>query len=149
MISAVNLPVWVTVFGSVCSGLCIFTILAPALILVYASLRRVGRVYQKLMDEWASENGLRIIHQERRILKHPWILLPIRNQQIYYVTVEYRDGRPFFRHAWIRCGGWYWHLDSAKLEFTWDERVPQPLPPPQREDGAPRVDPLWDPWLDS
>jgi hypothetical protein len=142
-------PLWFALLGSACSGLCFLTLAVPLLILVYFSHHRIERVYQELMNRWASENGWLITRQERRILRHPWIIQPIRNQRVYYVTVTYRDGRPFFRHAWIRGGGWYWRPTTAKLEFTWDEVVPQPLPPPTGDDVAARADPLWDPWLDS
>ncbi len=142
-------PVWIEVLGSVCSGLCFLTFAASVISLGYFALRRVERAYQTLIGQWASESGWEILHQERRILKHPWIIEPIRNQRVYYVTVAYQDGRPFFRHAWIRCGGWTWRPENAKLEFVWDERVPQPLPPPVPETPAPQENPLWDRWLDS
>jgi hypothetical protein len=142
-------PVWIEILGSVCSGLCVLTLGAPFLILAYLSLRRVERVYQRRIRQWASENGLEITGQERRYLKHPWLVLPTVNQRVYYVTIQYQDGRPFFRHAWVRCGGWYWRPENAKIDFAWDERVPQPLPPRLPEHIAPRDDPLWDPWIDS
>jgi len=142
-------PVWVEIFGSVCSGICFLTLGAFVLSVGYLSLGRTQRAYQKLISRWASENGWEILHQERRILKHPWIIQPIRNQRVYYVTVTFRDRRPFFRHAWLRCGGWSLRPESAKLEYVWDERVPQPLPSPSPETTAPQEDPLWDRWLDS
>jgi hypothetical protein len=142
-------PVWIEILGSVCSGLCFFIYAAFVLSFIFFAMGRVERVYQNLISQWATEHGWEILKQERRVLKHPWLIEPISNQRVYYVTVTYQDGRPFFRHAWIRCGGWWWRPEKAKLEFVWDERVPQPLPPPLPEPAPPQEDPLWDKWVDS
>ncbi len=144
-----QMPVWLVVLGSVCSGLCLLSFAAPLLILGYVLLRRVERAYQKLISQWASENGWGIIHQEARFYRHPWLINRISNQKVYYLAVKYLDGRPFFRHVWIRCGGWYWRPENAKIEVRWAEGLPQPLPPPLPETSTHRDDPLWDPWVDS
>ncbi len=144
-----QMPVWLVALGSVCSGLCLLTFAAPLLILGYFLLRRVERAYQSLINQWASENGWEIIHQEGRLVRHPWLIDRIANQKVYFLSVKYRDGRPFYRHAWIRCGGWYWRPENAKIELRWEEGLPQPLPPPFPETSTHRDDPLWDPWVDS
>jgi len=144
-----QMPVWLAVLGSLCSALCFLTLAAPLVIFGYFLRRRVERAYQKLIREWASENGWEIIHQEWRLIRHPWLFAPNGYQKVYYLTVKYQDGRPFFRHAWIRCGGWYWRPENAKIEVRWEEGLPQPLPPPLPETSTPQHDPLWDPWVDS
>ncbi len=143
------MAIWLAVVGSVCSALCFLAFAAPILILGYFLLRPVESKYQQLINQWASDNGWQIIHQERRLFRHPWLIDSIRNQKVYHVTVKYLDGRPFFRHAWIRCGGWYWRLEKARIEVRWEEGLPQPLPPPLPEPPTHRDDPLWDPWVDS
>jgi len=144
-----QMPVWLAVVGSLCSVLCFLTFAAPFLILGQLWRRRVQRTYQNLINQWARENGWEIVHQEQRLIRHPWLIDRIASQEVYYLTVKYLDGRPFFRHVWIRCGGRYWRPENAKLEVRWEEGLPQPLPPPLPEASTPRDDPLWDPWVDS
>jgi hypothetical protein len=142
--------VWLlTVLGSVCSGLCFLAYAVPIVILGFMWQRRIERAYQSLINAWAQENRWVIIRRQRCAFIHPWLITPKASQRVYFLTVTYQDGRPYFRRAWIRCGGRILRQENAEIEVSWEEGLPQPLPPAAPEAGNPREDPLWDEWFDS
>jgi hypothetical protein len=141
-------PLWLSVLGSVCSGLCFLAFALPIVILGFSWQRRIERACQSLINAWAQENSWIVIRRQRCAFIHPWLFRPKATQSVYFVTVTYQDGRPFCRRAWIRCGGWFLRPENAKIEVRWEEGLPQPLPPPAPEPLSPRDDPLWDPWVD-
>jgi hypothetical protein len=138
-----------TILGSLCSGLCALTWLAPFAYLAVVSLRRTDEAYRMQIKKLASENGWEIVKCERMWFGSPWMFSGSGAQRIYHVTVHYHEGRPRIRRAWLRCGGWLLGAKKDKVEMRWDG-VSQPLPAPVPEPPAPRAqdDPLWDQSLD-
>jgi hypothetical protein len=73
-----------------------------------------------LLQQWAERNGYRIVEQDyRSFLKGPFFFIASKNQTVYRVVVEDKDGRR--RTGWVRCGGWFLGLWSDTVEVRWDD----------------------------
>lgn len=73
-----------------------------------------------LLQQWAEQNGYRVVHQEyRTFFKGPFFWTSSKNQTVYYVTVEDAHGQQ--RKGWVRCGGWFLGLLSDNVDVAWDE----------------------------
>jgi hypothetical protein len=73
-----------------------------------------------LLQQWADQNGYRLIEQEyRTFLRGPFFMTTSKGQTVYYVTVEDKEGRR--RKGWVRCGGWFLGLFSDNVEVLWDD----------------------------
>jgi hypothetical protein len=73
-----------------------------------------------LLNQWAADNGYRIIRQEyRTFFKGPFFWTSTKGQTVYYVVVEGAGGNR--RRGWVRCGGWWLGLLSDNVEVRWDD----------------------------
>jgi hypothetical protein len=72
-----------------------------------------------LLEQWAEQNGYRIITQQYRyFFKGPFFWTTSEGQTVYYVTIE--DGQGHRRSGFVRCGGWLLGLLSDNVEVRWD-----------------------------
>ncbi len=86
---------------------------------VVAMLWHFGRS-SSLLQQWADENGYRVIDKEyRTFFRGPFFWTTSKGQTVYYVTVEDDEGR--IRRGWVRCGGWFLGLMSDNVEVRWDD----------------------------
>jgi hypothetical protein len=86
---------------------------------------------------------------QRREFGSPWFFRQNGAQSIYHVTVQYQEGAPRSRRAWVKCGGWFLGPQTPKVEVKWDGvSQPAPAPRPEPPPFRPEDDPLWDPWVD-
>jgi hypothetical protein len=76
---------------------------------------------RSLLEGWATRNGYQIMQLERRYLcSGPFFWTTSKGQTVYYVTV--RDDQGQVRSGFVRCGGWWLGLWSAKTDVRWDDR---------------------------
>jgi hypothetical protein len=100
----------------------IVPILLVAVLVVIGAVRMVWRFRRSdsLLEQWADQNGYRLIVQEYRTLLHgPFFMTTSMGQTVYYVTVEDHGGRQ--RKGWVRCGGRFLGLFSDNVEVGWDD----------------------------
>jgi len=72
-----------------------------------------------ILQNWANQNRYRILRQQYCwFWRGPFFWTSSKNQTIYYVTVEDRDGRR--RTGWVRCGGWFWGLLVDVADVRWE-----------------------------
>ena len=94
-------------------------ILAVLAIVVLSLMWHFGRS-QTILQQWADQNGYRIIDQRyRNFFKGPFFWTTSRGQTVYSVTVEDDHGRR--RTGWVRCGGWFLGLLSDHVDVRWDD----------------------------
>ncbi len=98
-----------------CPGL----IILPVLALVVLSVAWHFTRSRSLLEQWATENGYRILTSDYRVLKGPLFWTSSRDQTVYRVTVRSREG--VVRSGWVRCGSWWFGLFSNKTEVRWDD----------------------------
>jgi hypothetical protein len=73
-----------------------------------------------LLDQWAEENGYRVLSREyRSFFKGPFFWTSSRGQTVYYVTVQDKAGNR--RSGWVRCGSWFLGLLSDNVEVRWED----------------------------
>ena len=71
-----------------------------------------------LIEKWASENGLELIHLESRwFRKGPYFWKSSKSQLVYFVTLL-SHGQT--RTAYIRCGGFWVGPLSDQIDITWE-----------------------------
>lgn len=74
---------------------------------------------QDLIEGWANDNHLTVVHKEARdFLRGPMFWSTAKGQTVYRITV--RDQNGIERSGWIRCGGRWTGLHSDKVEVRWD-----------------------------
>jgi hypothetical protein len=72
-----------------------------------------------LLDQWADQNGYRLVSREyRHLFKGPYFWTSSRGQTVYRIVAE--DGHGHQRSGWARCGGWFFGLLSDNVEVRWD-----------------------------
>jgi len=75
---------------------------------------------RSLLEGWAAQNGYEILQREFRYLRRgPFFWTSSKGQTVYYVSVRDREGQ--VRFGFVRCGGWWLGLWSAKTEVRWDD----------------------------
>jgi hypothetical protein len=75
---------------------------------------------KSLIQEWADENGYRLLdYQYRWLVRGPFFWTTSKGQTVYRVTVE--DARGNVRKGWVRCGSWLAGLWSHRIDVRWDE----------------------------
>jgi hypothetical protein len=75
---------------------------------------------ETLLQQWAQENGYRLISSENRwMMRGPFLLTTAKGQTVYRITVEDADGKT--REGWARWGSWLGGLFSDKVEVRWDD----------------------------
>ena len=83
-----------------------------------------------LIDRFVTDRGYRLIRKERRTLfRGPFFLSTGRGQEVYYLTVEDREGRLLC--GYVRCGGAMLGMLSDNIEVIWDK--PRPRYPSRAE----------------
>jgi hypothetical protein len=96
-----------------------FVIIAFAILAILAMVWHSGRS-SSLLNQWAAQNGYRVISQEyRTFFKGPFFWTSTKGQTIYYVVIEDSGGNR--RGGWVRCGGWWLGLLSDNVEVRWDD----------------------------
>jgi hypothetical protein len=97
----------------------VFIIIALAVLVVLTMVWHFGRS-NSLLNNWAAQNGYRIIRREyRTFFKGPFFWTSSKGQTVYYVVVEDSDGNK--RSGWLRCGGSWFGLLSDHTEVRWDD----------------------------
>lgn len=77
---------------------------------------------RSLLEQWAGENGYRIVSSEHRhLVRGPFFWTTSKGQTVYRVTIEDTGGR--LRSGWVRCGSWLAGLLSDKVQVKWDEEA--------------------------
>ena len=77
---------------------------------------------RSLLEEWASENGYRILSSEHRhLVRGPFFWTTSKGQTVYRVSIEDREGR--VRSGWVRCGSWMMGLWSDRVQVKWDDET--------------------------
>jgi hypothetical protein len=75
-----------------------------------------------LLQQWAQENGYRILSSEHRhLVRGPFFWTTSKGQTVYRVEIQDRDGRT--RSGWVRCGSWMLGLLSDKVQVRWDDEA--------------------------
>jgi hypothetical protein len=97
--------------------------------------RRAGSI----LDNWAAENGYRILESELRWSgRGPFFFTTARGQEVYRVTVEDQGGT--IRRGYVRCGSYFFGMLSDKAEVRWDNEAPDrpgfPVVMPEGDDAA-------------
>jgi hypothetical protein len=95
-----------------------FFVALVAVLVVFAIFWHFGRS-NSLLHRWAAKNRYRIIRQEYRFFKGPYLWTSTKGQTAYYVVVEDPDGNK--RSGWVRCGSWLFGLLSDNVEVRWDD----------------------------
>jgi hypothetical protein len=73
-----------------------------------------------ILQEWAGQNGYRIVSREyRTFFKGPFFWTSAKGQAVYHVVVE--DSAGHERSAWVRCGSWLFGLLSDNVDVRWDD----------------------------
>jgi hypothetical protein len=73
-----------------------------------------------VLDNWATENNLRIVEYERRSVRTgPFFFTTSRSQVVYRITVEDEAGQ--VRRGWARCGNPLVGLLSDRVVVQWDD----------------------------
>ena len=89
------------------------------IVLVVASIAWTFSRSRSLIQEWADENGYRLLDYEYRwIARGPFFWTTSKGQTVYRVTIE--DGRGNVRKGWVRCGSWLAGLWSHRVDVRWD-----------------------------
>ena len=95
-------------------GIVAFVVFAIVMIAWHFSRSR------SLLDQWAADNGFRIIESSyRNLVRGPFFWTTSKSQTVYRVTVE--DGRGSIRKGWVRCGTWLAGLWSRQVDVRWDD----------------------------
>ena len=95
-------------------GIVAFVVFAIVMIAWHFSRSR------SLLDQWAADNGFRIIESSyRNLVRGPFFWTTSKGQTVYRVTVEDGSGRR--RSGWVRCGGWFLGLLSDRVQVRWDD----------------------------
>ena len=75
---------------------------------------------RSILDQWAEDNGYRIVHRERRLLfRGPFWWRTAEGQEVFRVIVQDDEGRE--RAGYVRCGGWFLGLFSDAATVKWDD----------------------------
>src|SRR5215203_3704968 len=75
---------------------------------------------RSLIQEWADENGYRVVEAKYRwIVRGPFFWTTSKSQTVYRLTVE--DAHGNLRRGWVRCGSWLAGLWSHRVDVRWDE----------------------------
>jgi len=73
-----------------------------------------------ILNDWARENGFRILSSERRYLRRgPFWWRTGKGQEVFYVTVEEETGE--IRSGYVRCGSYFAGLLSSRADVEWDD----------------------------
>jgi len=108
------------------------------ILLIFVPIAIAGLIWHfsrsaNVLDQWARENGLRLLEREYRwFVKGPFFWTSSKNQTVYRITVQDAAGNLW--RGWARCGGWFLGLWSSKVDVRWDE-------PPRHTPGFPVVMP--------
>jgi hypothetical protein len=95
-----------------------FIIIIVIVVGLFATIWHFSRS-SSVLDQWAAENGYRIISQNyRHLVKGPFFLRSGKGHAVYYVTVEDESGRQ--RSGYVRIGGWIAGVLSDKVTVEWD-----------------------------
>ena len=95
--------------------------IAIAMLVILSFVWQVRRSRSRL-DQWAAQNGFRIIESSyRNLVRGPFFWTTSKGQTVYRVTVEDASGRQ--RSGWVRCGGWFLGLWSDQVTVRWDDEV--------------------------
>ena len=75
---------------------------------------------QSMLEQWAKENGLRILSSERRFWRRgPYFWGTSKGQDVYYVVVEDAAGQT--RSGYVRVGSWILGMLSYNARVVWDD----------------------------
>lgn len=96
----------------------LFVVLVPIAIALVIYTWTISRS-DTILRNWASQHRYRIVQQQYCwFWRGPFFWTSSKNQVVYHVTVEDRDGRQ--RTGYVRCGGWFWGLLVDTAEVRWD-----------------------------
>ena len=99
--------------GGVVCMICLFVLLA-----IGGMVWRASRG-QDILDSWAEQNGFEIVSRDRRsVVTGPYFFSKTKGQDVYYVTVQYPDGKQ--RSGYVRVGGAILGMVSDAVDVTWD-----------------------------
>lgn len=97
----------------------VFALILVAVVVILTLVWHFGRS-NSLLQQWATQNGYRIIRQEyRNFFKGPFFWTSAEGQTVYYVVLEDTAGNK--RRGWVRCGSWWFGLLSDNVEVRWDD----------------------------
>ena len=100
-------------FGTVC-------LVVAFVVLAILSIAWTSSRSHSLIDQWAAENGYRVVSAEQRWLQRgPFFWTTSKGQTVYRVTIEDVAGRQ--RSGYVRCGSWMGGLLSDKVQVRWDD----------------------------
>ncbi len=103
---------------------CLVFLLAWFLVMGYSSFQLVRSIQiggEKYIEKWAHDNGLEVLHSERRWFGSPWwISTNFAAQKIYHIALGDPNDDDRVRLAWIRCGDWFWGMRVEKVDVRWD-----------------------------
>ena len=75
---------------------------------------------EAILKRWAEENGFLILACERRwLMRGPFFWTTSKSQDVYYVTVQDRNGRR--RSGYVRCGSFLAGILSNRAEVRWED----------------------------
>lgn len=85
-----------------------------------ATMAYRDRRSNELIQQWAADNGYRVLNAEcRRFFRGPFFWTSSKSQTVYYVTFLDRHG--WERRAYVRCGSWLGGPWSDKVNVAWEE----------------------------
>jgi hypothetical protein len=72
-----------------------------------------------ILENWAYNHRFRILSREYRyFFRGPFTWFSSKNQVVYYVTVENKNGE--VRTGWVRCGSYFLGLWSDDVDVQWE-----------------------------
>lgn len=78
----------------------------------------VNKKVKNLLQHWADENNMKLMRLEARWFRlGPFMWTTSRFQLVYYVTVWDRGKK---RHAYVRCGNFWFGMMTEDIEVSWD-----------------------------
>ena len=101
---------------TLCLGLLVLAVSVAGAVYAVGTYRRAARV----LSEWATHNGYRIIESDRKYLrKGPFTWTSSQSQIIYHVTVQDANGNT--RRGWVRCGSFLFGPWEDVVDVRWED----------------------------
>jgi hypothetical protein len=95
-----------------------FLFLMFAIVAIALSFARYAKA-SSILENWAIENGYRLIESQRKtFFRGPFFLRTSKTQVVYRIVVEDTSGVRYTGYA--RVGGWFLGLFSDQVDVQWD-----------------------------
>ncbi len=97
----------------------LFVLFVASIAVAIASIWWQSDKSQIIVQEWAQQNGFRLLESKFSLSKGPFLWTSSKRQTVYRVRVEDKSGR--VRGGWVKCGSYWWGLMSDEAQVRWDD----------------------------